>query len=77
MVRKELIEQILSLDTADREYVRDVLLASLTDESPELTSEDQQEILRRIDAYQKKPDSFVSWEHVKAQLAKERAGRST
>jgi len=76
MVRNELIEEILKLDTADREYIRDVVLASLTDDlPPQLSPEDQKEILRRIEEYDTDPSKFVSWEEVKAQLAQQRAGR--
>jgi len=77
MVRNELVQQILALTTTDREYIRDVVLASLSDElPPQLSPADQKKLLRRIDSYHKNPASFLSWKKVKTQLAKQRAGRS-
>ena len=76
MVRNDLIQEILRLDSTDREYVRDVVMASLSDELPaQLSPEDQREILRRIEAYERHPETFQSWEQVQAQLAEHRAGR--
>jgi putative addiction module component (TIGR02574 family) len=76
MVRNDLIQEILKLDSTDREYVRDVVMASLSDELPaQLSPADQQEVLRRLEAYEKHPDTFQTWEQVQTQLAAQRAGR--
>jgi putative addiction module component (TIGR02574 family) len=76
MVRNELIEEILRLDASDREYVRDVVMASLTEDlPPQLSPAEQQEVVRRVQAYDANPQSYLTWEHVKGQLAAQRAGR--
>ena len=75
MVRNELIQEILALETADLELIHDVVVARLSDDlPPKLSPEDQQEMLRRIEAYDKDPASFLSWDEVKAKLAAQRAG---
>ena len=77
MVRNELIQEILTLDTSERELIRDVVLASLSDDLPaQLSPNDQAEILRRMENFDKNPESFLSWEQVKAKLAEQRSGRS-
>jgi len=78
MVKNELLEQILALPSADREQLVDVVLASLSDElPPQLGPEDQKEMLRRAEAFERHPETFVSWEEVKELLAKQRAERKT
>jgi hypothetical protein len=78
MVRNELIEEILKLRSTDREYVRDVVLASLTDElPPQLSPADRKEVRRRIREYDKNPSSFLSWKQVKKRLAAQRPGTGT
>ncbi len=76
MVRNELIEEILQLRSADREYVRDVVLASLTDDlPPQLSAVDRKKVRARISAYEKDPASFLSWKQVKKRLAAQRVDR--
>jgi hypothetical protein len=76
MVRNDLIQEILGLNSADRAYIRDVVMASLSDDLPaQLSPDDQKELLRRIDVFEKHPESFYSWEQVKTKLADQRAGR--
>jgi putative addiction module component (TIGR02574 family) len=77
MVRNELIQEILQLDSADREFIRDLVSASLTDDlPPQLSPDDQAEMLRRIEQYDKDPSKFESWEQVKERLAQQRANGS-
>jgi hypothetical protein len=76
MVRNDLIREILGLDSTDREYIRDVVMASLSDDLPaQLSPDDQKVLLQRIDAFEKHPETFWTWEQVKAKLAEQRAGR--
>jgi hypothetical protein len=76
MVRKDLIQEILELGSSDREYIRDVVMASLADDLPaQLSPNDQREVLRRLEVFEKHPESFVSWDQVKQRLAEQRAGR--
>ena len=76
MVRSELIQEILTLGTTDRELIRDVVLASLTDDlPPQLSPADQQEIMRRVEIYDKRRETFLSWDQVKAKLAEQRTGQ--
>ncbi|MGN6369574.1 MAG: addiction module protein [Phycisphaerae bacterium] len=73
MVKSDLVAEVLKLDPTEREYLRDVLNASLEKDVPcELTAEEQATILRRLEDYRKNPDSFLSWDQVKAQLAEQR-----
>ncbi|HVX87189.1 MAG TPA: addiction module protein [Phycisphaerae bacterium] len=77
MIENDLIERILSLPADDRELVVDVVLASLSKDSPpQLTPEEQAELLRRAEAFRQHPESFIPWEQVKEELAKQRARRS-
>jgi putative addiction module component (TIGR02574 family) len=75
MVRNELIQEILQLDTLHREYIRDVILASLSDEPSQLSPDEQAELQRRIEAYDKNPEGYLTWEQVKEKLAEQRARR--
>jgi putative addiction module component (TIGR02574 family) len=76
MVKKELLEQILALPPSDRQYIAD-LLASFEDNlPPQLGPEEQQEMLRRVEEFEKHPETFLSWEQVKEKLAQQRAERS-
>jgi hypothetical protein len=76
MVRNELIEEIFRLDASDREYLRDVVIASLAENlSPQLSQVEHGEEMRRVEAYDANPQSFVSWDHLKGQIASQRADR--
>jgi putative addiction module component (TIGR02574 family) len=78
MGKQELIDEIMKLDVADREHIYGVLSVSLADElSPQLSAEDQQEILRRVERFDKNPETFIPWDQVKANLKaqRERSGK--
>ena len=75
MVKNELISEILKLDASDREYVLDVVTASLSDDlPPQLSPDDQKEILRRIEEFDRNPEAFIPWSEIKARLAAQRQG---
>ena len=76
MVRNDLIQEILKLASSDREYIRDVVMASLSDDLPaQLSPDDQREVLRRLEAFDNHPETFLSWEQVQCRLAEQRTGR--
>lgn len=76
MKRNELIEEILQLDDVDRRYISDVVMASLGgDDEPQLTAEEQATILRRLEAYRSHPETFLSWDELKAKLHQHRLER--
>lgn len=76
MVSNELLQKILNLDEPDREYVRNLITASLSDGlPPQLSPDDIQMLMQRIEKYDQNPDALVPWQQVKARLAEQRAKR--
>ena len=74
MTMKDLISEVLKLNPDERRYVGDLALSSLGEgDRSWLTAAEQQHISERLQAYEKNPTSFLSWDDVKAQLAKQRA----
>lgn len=74
MVNNDLLQKILELDVDDREYVRDVIIASLSDGlPPQLGPDDIQMLLQRIKKYDEHPEELIPWEKVKALLAEQRS----
>ena len=71
MDRDAIIREVLSLPAADRQFVANVIAASLAGGSP-LTPADRNELLRRIKMYEEHPETFETWESVKAKLAERR-----
>jgi len=75
MVRNELIEEILSMPSADRQYVRDVVLASLANDLPsQLSAAERKKVMRRLAAYDKNPSTYLTWKQMKKQLGEQREG---
>ena len=73
MDRDAIIREILSLSAEDRTHVADVISASLAaDLPPQLSPNDLRGVLRRLEAFDAHPETFLSWEQVKSRLAEQR-----
>ena len=77
MTKRELIKEILSLRPVDRLEIGNVIDASLSDGlPPQLNAADRKMLLKRIETYKKHPERLLTWEQVKANLERQRAGKS-
>jgi Putative addiction module component len=73
MDRNAIIQEILSLSSADRAFIADILSASLANEfPPQLSPSEQREMLRRVEMFEKHPETFESWQSLKSKLAERR-----
>lgn len=73
MDRDTIIREILSLPTAERAFIVDLISASFADGlPPQLNPADHREMLHRIEMYEKHPETFESWDSVKGKLAERR-----
>jgi putative addiction module component (TIGR02574 family) len=59
-------ENISSLSDAEKFALLDALWEDLEMHSPALSSEQAEELDRRVAAYEKAPSAVISWERVKA-----------
>jgi putative addiction module component (TIGR02574 family) len=70
MVAKNFLDEALSLSPVDREELAERLWESLANEPGafRLTSAQKAELDRRIDEYEKDPNSVSSWEEVETRI---------